>query len=55
MSQFVKRGLVRIKRAFSGRKGKKNVENKAEHQQRMYDIEQRMQQEKDKILLQRLF
>ena len=51
MSKLFKRGLKRVRRVFSARKGK-DGENRIEHQQRIHDIEQEIQQEKDKLLLQ---
>jgi hypothetical protein len=51
MSKLFKRGLKRVRRVFSARKGK-DFEKRMKHQLRIYDIEQEVQQEKDKLLQQ---
>jgi len=51
MSKLFKRGLKRVRRVFSARKGK-DFEKRIKHQQRVHDLEQEVQQEKDKLLRQ---
>ena len=51
MSKLFKRGLKRMRLVFSARKGK-DFEKRMKYQQRIYDIEQERQQQKDKLLQQ---
>ena len=51
MSKFFNRGLKVARRVLSARKGK-DFENRIKHQQRIHDIEQEIQQEKDKVFQQ---
>ena len=54
MSKFFNRGLKFVKQVLSARKGK-GFENRIEFQQRIHDIEQKRQQEKDRLLFQGFF
>jgi hypothetical protein len=51
MPKLFKRGLKRVRRVFSARKGK-DAEKRVKHQRRIHDIEQEVQQEKDKLFQQ---
>lgn len=51
MSKFFNRGLKFVKQVLSTKNGK-DFETRIEHQQRIHDIEQKRQQEKDKLLQQ---
>ena len=51
MSKLFTRGLKRMRHAFSEKKGK-NFKKRLKHQQRLHDIEQEVEQSKDKLLRQ---